>query len=475
MFLFDEPVDVLEHDDRIVDHDADRQREREHGHQVQREPHVPDQSERRDNRGRDRNGRDDRRSQIREEQQHDQCRQNGPDNEVLFDVVDGGFDEIRRVAHDPHRVAGRQRRFETRQSILDRANDFHGVGAGLPPDLQQHRADAVDVRERIGLRLAVLHARHVADANGMAFLLSNDDVGEFGDGLHATARAQRDRLRSLIDAAPGDLDVLRLQCAGDVGDRQVVRAEPIAVEPDVDLPLPSAEHDHLADAVDAFQLAAQHFVRVLRDVSNRLLRAQREAEHGRGVGIHLVDARLLNGFRQPRQHAVQLVAHFLRGDVGLLLEDEGNDHLGDPFGGDRSQIVDSANRVDRFFDLVGDFRLDLLRCRTRLHGRHEDGGEVDLRETIDPEPREREQTDDAQRENEDAGEHRTLDAKRCEPLHISPIDAVGADLCVGPQRIRAPANTGRTHRSTPTVESLLRPKACRGWSWRRAHRRSGPS
>ena len=40
--------------------------------------------------------------------------------------------------------------------------------------------------------------------------------------LDAAAGAQRDRLRPLIDAAAGDLDVLRLQRARDVGDRQVV-------------------------------------------------------------------------------------------------------------------------------------------------------------------------------------------------------------------------------------------------------------
>ena len=35
--LLDEPVDVLEHDDRVVDDDADHQRQREHRHLVQRE------------------------------------------------------------------------------------------------------------------------------------------------------------------------------------------------------------------------------------------------------------------------------------------------------------------------------------------------------------------------------------------------------------------------------------------------------
>ena len=110
----------------------------------------------------------------------------------------------------------------------------------------------------------------------------------------AAARAQRDRLRALIDAAAGDLDVLRLQRARDVGDRQVVGAQPIGVEPDVDLALAAAEDEHLADAVDALELAAQHLVGVLGDVADRLVRGQREAEDRRRVGIELVDARLLD-------------------------------------------------------------------------------------------------------------------------------------------------------------------------------------
>ena len=36
-FLLDEPEDVLEHDDRVVDDDAGRQRQRQHRHVVQRE------------------------------------------------------------------------------------------------------------------------------------------------------------------------------------------------------------------------------------------------------------------------------------------------------------------------------------------------------------------------------------------------------------------------------------------------------
>ncbi len=155
---------------------------------------------------------------------------------------------------------------------------------------------------------------------GMAVLLANDDVVELGDGLDAAAGPQGQRLRSLIDASARNLDVLRLQGAGDVIDRQVIGAQPIGIEPHIDLTLPSAEDQHLADAVDALELAAQHLVCVFSDVANRLVGAQRQAEDRRRVRIEAIDARLLNRLRQQRQDAVDLVAHFLRGDVGVLVE-----------------------------------------------------------------------------------------------------------------------------------------------------------
>jgi len=63
-----------------------------------------------------------------------------------------------------------------------------------------------------GSALAVLGAgRRRRCAPDVRPWLADDDVVELGDGLHAAARAQRDRLRSLVDAAAGDLDVLALQ------------------------------------------------------------------------------------------------------------------------------------------------------------------------------------------------------------------------------------------------------------------------
>ena len=341
-----------------------------------------------------------------------------PTIEVLLDVVDRRFDEVGRVADDAQRRSrAAAPPCSSSSRSLTAVDDLDGVGARLPADLQEHRAGAVDVGDGVGIGLAVFDARDVGDPDRVAVLLADDDVVELGDGLDAAARAQRDRLRPLIDAAAGDLDVLRLQRARDVGDRQVVGAQAVGVEPDVDLPLAAAEDEHLADAVDAFELPAQHLVGVLGDVADRLVGAEREAQDRRRVGIELVDARLLNRLRQQRQDAVDLVAHFLRGDVGVLVEQEADDDLRDAFGRDRAQLVDAADGVDRFLDLVGDLGLDLLRRGAGLDRRDDDGREVDLREAIDAEAREREDADDGQRQDQDGREDRTFDAERSKPLH----------------------------------------------------------
>jgi hypothetical protein len=138
-----------------------------------------------------------------------------------------------------------------------------------------------------------------------------------------------------------------------------------------------------------------------------------ERHHRRRVGIELLDRRLLDVLGQQRQDAVDAVAHFLRRDVAVLLEQERDDDGRDPFRRGRAQLVDAADGVDRFLDLVRDLGLHFLGRRAGQARRHDDGGEVDLGEAIQSEARERERADDGQREDEDAREDGALDGDCC--------------------------------------------------------------
>ena len=412
VLLFDESIDVLQHHDCVVDDDADRKRKRQHGHEVQREAHVPDEPEGRDDRRGNRNRRNDRRAQVAQEEEHDQRGENRSDDEMLFDVVNSRLDEIGCVADHACVVTGWQLTLQLVEPLHHIFDDFHRIRARLPAYLEEHGAGAIHVGNRFGLRLAVFDARDVAHAHLMSVLLADHHVGELRHGLYAAARAQGHRLRALIHAPAGDFDVLLLQRSRDVGHRQVVGAQAIGVEPDVDLPRPSTNDEHLPDARHAFELAAQHLVGILGDVAQRLVRAERETEHWRRIGIEAVDTRLLHGLGQERQDAVDLVAYLLRGHIRVFLQQEADHDLRDPLRGCRAQLVDAADRVDGFLDLVADFGFDLLRRGTGLHRRHDDPWEVDFRKLVDAEQREGEEPDDREREDEDGREDRPFDAQR---------------------------------------------------------------
>ena len=251
----------------------------------------------------------------------------------------------------------------------------------------------------------------------MTVALADDDVAEGVDRLNAPARPQRHRGGTLLHASAGNLGVLCLKRARDVGDRQVLRPQPVGVDEDVDLAGPAAHDDDLADAADAFELTAERLVRVFGDVADRRGGRDRERQHRRRVGIELLDHRLIDRARQQGEHAVHAVAHFLRGDVAVLLEQERDDDLRDALGRVRAQLVDPADRIDGFLDLVADLGLDLLRRCARQPGRDDDGGEVDLREAVEAKLGEGEGADDGQRERDDRREHRTTNGNRSEPLH----------------------------------------------------------
>ena len=63
-------LDVLDHDDRVVDHDTDGQDDREEREQVDREAQHRHPEERADNRNRNREGRDERRAPLLQEDVH---------------------------------------------------------------------------------------------------------------------------------------------------------------------------------------------------------------------------------------------------------------------------------------------------------------------------------------------------------------------------------------------------------------------
>ena len=93
-------MDVFEHHDGVVDHDADGEHQAEHGEIVERVAHRPHQREGGDERGGNGDGGDDRAAPVVQEEEHRQRHQHRAEQQVEADLVQRTLDEDRLVADD---------------------------------------------------------------------------------------------------------------------------------------------------------------------------------------------------------------------------------------------------------------------------------------------------------------------------------------------------------------------------------------
>ena len=147
----------LDHHDRVVHHDADREDHREERDQVDRETHQPQDEEGPDQRHRNREGRDQRGSQIPEEHVDHEGHQDERLEQGVQHLLDRGVQELGDVVGEfvvhPGREGFLLDLLELRLDLLD---DLGGVGAGGLLENDGRRGMPVDVRvnvEELGAQL----------------------------------------------------------------------------------------------------------------------------------------------------------------------------------------------------------------------------------------------------------------------------------------------------------------------------------
>ena len=138
-------LDVLHHDDGVVDDNADRQHQAEQRQVVQGNAERIKETEGADQRDRDRNHRNDRGTPALQEQEDDADHQQDRDEDRLDDLVDGFADEDGGVIDDLVSEAGRK----ILAQLLHRIDHFviHGqrIGARLGEDQEWKSGQAVHI------------------------------------------------------------------------------------------------------------------------------------------------------------------------------------------------------------------------------------------------------------------------------------------------------------------------------------------
>ena len=147
--VFDVAVDVLHHHDRVVDHQADAEHQRQQRQQVDRIAERQQRDHHADQRQRNGDDRNDGRADVADEQEDDDDDDDRRRDQRLGHFVDRGADELGRIVGDGRVEPGGQPRLDAGNHAADAVDHGQRVGLGRAVDADEHRLQPVEGRGRI--------------------------------------------------------------------------------------------------------------------------------------------------------------------------------------------------------------------------------------------------------------------------------------------------------------------------------------
>ncbi len=249
--------DVLDHHDRIVDHETGADGQRHQREVVEREARKPHHAERRDQRQRQRHTGDDRRPDGAQEDEHHQHHEADREHQGELHVADRGADGVGAVLHHGEFRADGQDAAQARQFRLDVLDRLHHVGARLAADIDDDGLLAIVPARDLGVFQPVDDVRDIAQHHGVLVAVGDDQRAiSFGCGK-LVVRRDRVGLECAVEGA------LRASHVGvddrlpDVLQRKAIGGEPRQVGLDAHRRLDAALRRHIADAGNLAQALRQ--------------------------------------------------------------------------------------------------------------------------------------------------------------------------------------------------------------------------
>jgi hypothetical protein len=365
-------VDVLDHDDRVVDQDADGEDEREQRHAVEREAPRPG-GEQRDRQREDHRAADDRRLASAEAEEDERDDGGGREQELLDELlrlVVGGFAVVARLGDLD--VGGNDGVAQDVDALHHGARDVDCVLTWLLGDGDAHRVELASFRPGHCVP-HVARRRRRAVAHGRDFLqVHRPAVAHRDHQLGDVARIAQERPRLDLHGAVAGEEVAdrrtkigRLQCLAQVRDRHAVDREAARIDLDQDRAAGATDRRDLARSGHALQIdldAVRDALEVER--ARRAVAAPQRERNDR----HVVDAFRLDdrrthaqAFRQPVGVGVDRVvqAHQRLGARHAHLELHGDDrHAGSRH---REHVLDARDLREDLLRRYRDHALDVLR------------------------------------------------------------------------------------------------------------------
>ena len=422
-FRLEDMLDRFDHDDRVVDHDADGEHQGQQRDCIGREAHGQHDGEGADQGNRHGDDRDDRGAEVAEKDEDDDADQDEGLEEGMDHRLDRRFDEHRGVVHDVVGDILGQQRIEFLQRLADALGRGERVGAGQQVDLDAGGRLAVVATDRVARLGPQLDPRHVLQPDDRALGVgADDDVLVFlyrrQAALGRDVEFEFDRAHQWggADPADGGLDVLRLDRLHDVVGRHLQACQAVEREPGAHRVVERAEQHGIAHPRHAPQVVEHLDGGVVREelaVPAAFGRMDRhQLQQGRGLLLHR-DAVALHFLRQAGGSLVDAVVHIDRIEIGIRSDGEAHrQRVAAVATRHRLHIDHALDAVDLGFDDLGHRRLDHGRRRAGIGRRHAYLRRDDVGELRHRKRRYRDQAGDRDDRRDDEGKARTANEDR---------------------------------------------------------------
>ena len=317
------PVDVLDGDGRVVDQDADRERETAERHHVDRLPEQRQRDQGTENRQRYRHGDDERRAPAAEKDEDHERGQRRGDQPFANDGGNRGFHEIGLVADEGERDSGRERGLNRRKPVLDAGDDVEGRGGADLEDRHQHALASVELDD-VGLRRrSVVDVGNVAHEDDGAVDHLDRHVVEVGDRLGRIVEVEGEFVGAdLLRPDRRDL-VLPGERIADIIRGKTVGVQRLLIQIDLNLARRAAIGERKLRPRDGGELGADEVLGEVEqlDLGERVAR-QRELDDRDARGVIDQDDRRRRALRKLLEDGLRYRGHLrLRSiDVHVRLE-----------------------------------------------------------------------------------------------------------------------------------------------------------
>ncbi len=316
--------DVLAHDDRIVDQQADAQAQRHHRHIVQRKAEHAERNEGCDDRDRQRESRNHGAAPAAEEEKDNQHGQQRAFDDRHLDVVDRALDEVRGRAQQLQLGARRQQLADVFGGDLQTVAHLHDVGVLRLEYVEADRRSPVDASDRAALALGIEYFGDLRQQDRRAAFARDDDLAEISRVFDAAVDAHNRFDRVVADRADRHADIRIAQRGDNLIDGQAESRQPSRVDPHLDLASHGAAERNPTDAAHAFEAFLHDLLAERRQLALRQTGPQQAIKSHRLVVLvaaALYD-RVFDVARKSGANLRNLVAHFLRHSVGVDVQPE---------------------------------------------------------------------------------------------------------------------------------------------------------